>query len=57
MLEKEYDEEDRKVSSSGVKKRKKEPKVQVSAGGKNAQRKMMKQAMCLQSQGIEFMYK
>ena len=55
MLEKEYDEEDHKVSSSGVKKRKKEPQVQVSAGGKNAQQKMMKQAMCLQSQGIEVM--
>ena len=56
MLERVYDEEDRKVSLSGVKKRKKEPKVQVSAGGKNAQQKMInKQAMCLQSQGIVFM--
>lgn len=48
MVEKEY-EDDR------VKKRKKVSRLQGPTGGKDAQKKMMEQAMRLQNQGMEFM--
>lgn len=50
MVEREFEEEGR-----GSKKRKKEPSLRVQAGGKDAQKKMMEQAMRLQNQGMEFM--
>lgn len=55
MVETEYIDVDHKKSSTGVKKRKKEPNSRVVSGGKDAQQKMMEQAMRLQSQGMEFM--